>query len=298
MKKNMSRVVFVLSLVTGLMASTAFAELGLQKIAANKGAEAVGSAVLAAVQAVYTNNTDPAVIQTKLQAILSEAQATGNKPAIFAAIQSVMQGASAQGAAAVGAAAQTAVAVVYAANSAPAVTQSQLSAILSGASSRGTAPANLNVAIVSVMQGATAQGTAAVGAAAQTAASVVWAGNATPAVTQYQLSLIVSTASSGGNADALRGAIVGVLVAGGTQNITLSTAAIYAGTPSNLQPTANDTVAKATPLVTNPAPTPPSAPVNAGTQPVIPGAPPSADSNSGNPLPPDNPPVDNPATPV
>jgi hypothetical protein len=273
MKKNMSSLISVL-IVVGFLASTASAELGLNQIAAEQGSAAVGQAVLAAVQAVYANNTDPAVIQTMLRTIMNEAQATGNQTAIFNAFQAVMQGAAGQGATAASQAAQTAVSVVYAANNTPEATQTQLSAILSGASSGGTPPAILNVTIQAVMQGAAGQGSTAVGQAAQTAATVVYAVNSTPDVTQNHLSVIISSAAAGGDAAALSGAVVGVLTAGGTPNIGIATAAINnTVVPPNLQQVVTDTVIQTTPLVTDPTPTPPPTPETPTTPPPTPETP-------------------------
>lgn len=67
--------------------SSAFADLGLAQLAAGP---AVGQAVLTAAKAVYAENTDPAVIQQQLVAILNEAAATGNESSIRYALVAVM----------------------------------------------------------------------------------------------------------------------------------------------------------------------------------------------------------------
>jgi hypothetical protein len=91
MKKHTSYFLVVLAVVCGLLVSSAFADLGLSKLAAgSQGAPAVGQAVLTAAKAVYANNTDPAVIQQQLIAILNEAVATGNESAIRYAIVAMM----------------------------------------------------------------------------------------------------------------------------------------------------------------------------------------------------------------
>ncbi|NOU36883.1 MAG: hypothetical protein HOO88_08960 [Kiritimatiellaceae bacterium] len=91
MKRNATSLFFALIAVIGLLTSSAFADLGLQALAAgSQGAPAVGQAVLTAARAVYANNTDPAVIQQQLIAILNEAAATGNESAIRYAIVAVM----------------------------------------------------------------------------------------------------------------------------------------------------------------------------------------------------------------
>ena len=91
MRKNASRLFFVLVTISGLLTSPVFADLGLAQLAAQpQGAQAVGQAVLTAAKAVYANNTDPAVIQSQLSAILNEAAATGNETAIRYAIVAVL----------------------------------------------------------------------------------------------------------------------------------------------------------------------------------------------------------------
>lgn len=91
MKRNSASLFFTLIAVIGLLTSSAFADLGLQALAAGpQGAPAVGQAVLTAARAVYANNTDPAVIQQKLISILNEAAATGNAAAVRYAIVAVM----------------------------------------------------------------------------------------------------------------------------------------------------------------------------------------------------------------
>jgi hypothetical protein len=91
MRKTGYRLFFVLVAVTGLFLSPVFADLGLAQLAAGpQGAPAVGQAVLTAAKAVYANNTDPAIIQQQLIAILNEAAATGNEPAVRYAIVAVM----------------------------------------------------------------------------------------------------------------------------------------------------------------------------------------------------------------
>jgi hypothetical protein len=92
MRKITFRLFFALITVTGLLTSPALADLGLKQIAAEQGAPAVGQAVLAAVQAVYANNTDPAIIQSQLVAILNEVAATANENAVRYAIVAVMMG--------------------------------------------------------------------------------------------------------------------------------------------------------------------------------------------------------------
>jgi hypothetical protein len=90
MKKNMSSLFVVLAGVV-FMGSLVFADLGLAGIVAgSQGAPAVGQAVLAAAKAVYANNTDPAVVEQQLIAILNEAVATGNESAIRYALVAVM----------------------------------------------------------------------------------------------------------------------------------------------------------------------------------------------------------------
>jgi uncharacterized membrane protein YgcG len=91
MKRNSASLFYVLIAVIGLLTSSAFADLGLQALVAGpQGAPAVGQAVLTAARAVYANNTDPAVIQQQLIAILNEAAATGNAAAVRYAIVAVM----------------------------------------------------------------------------------------------------------------------------------------------------------------------------------------------------------------
>lgn len=53
-------------------------------------AVAVGQAVLAAAQAVYSENTDPEVIKAKLIEILNEVVATGNEQSVRYAIVAIM----------------------------------------------------------------------------------------------------------------------------------------------------------------------------------------------------------------
>jgi hypothetical protein len=90
MKKNMTRFSAVFTAVFGLMFSTVFADLGLQQVATDQGVSAVGQAVLTAAQAVYENNTDPAVIQQQLIAMINEAVATGNEEAVRYALVAVL----------------------------------------------------------------------------------------------------------------------------------------------------------------------------------------------------------------
>ena len=90
MKKIRVRLFFVLIAFTCFLVSSAQANLGLQQIVTEQGAPAVGPAVLTAARAVYANNTDQAVIQQQLIAILNEAAATGNEQAIRYAIVAVM----------------------------------------------------------------------------------------------------------------------------------------------------------------------------------------------------------------
>jgi len=90
MKMNKGRCVFILLATAVLLSRVAVADLGLAQIASEQGAQAVGEAVLAAAQAVYAENTDPAVIQAKLIEILDEAAATGNEEAARYAIVAVM----------------------------------------------------------------------------------------------------------------------------------------------------------------------------------------------------------------
>jgi hypothetical protein len=90
MKKNTSSFSAVLLAVAALLASPAFADLGLSQLAATQGAPAVGQAVLTAAQAVYANQTDPAVIGPQLISILNEAAATGNEQAVRYALVAVM----------------------------------------------------------------------------------------------------------------------------------------------------------------------------------------------------------------
>jgi hypothetical protein len=91
MKKNKFRFSVILAAVCGLLTLPVFADLGLAQLAAGpQGGPAVGQAVLAAAKAVYANNTDPALIQQQLIAILNEAAATGNEQAIRYAIVAVM----------------------------------------------------------------------------------------------------------------------------------------------------------------------------------------------------------------
>lgn len=90
MKNVRFRLFSVFIAVAGLMTSPLMADLGLRQIAAEKGASAVGQAVLAAVRAVYAANTDPAVIQSQLVVILNEAAATGNDQAVRYSIVAVM----------------------------------------------------------------------------------------------------------------------------------------------------------------------------------------------------------------
>jgi hypothetical protein len=90
MKKHVAFFAVILVAAFGLL-SPAFADLGLAQLAAgSQGGPAVGQAVLIAAKAVYANNTDPAVIQQQLIAILNEAVATGNESAIRYAIVAVM----------------------------------------------------------------------------------------------------------------------------------------------------------------------------------------------------------------
>jgi len=90
MKTVKFRLLVVLIAISGFMISPVLADLGLQQLAAAQGAPAVGQAVLTAAKAVYANNTDPAVIQQQLIAILNEASATGNEQAVRYAIVAVM----------------------------------------------------------------------------------------------------------------------------------------------------------------------------------------------------------------
>lgn len=92
MRKITFRLFFALIAATGLLTSPALADLGLKQIAAGQGAPAVGQAVLKAVQAVYANNTDLAIIQSQLVSILNEAAAIGDENAIRYAIVAVMMG--------------------------------------------------------------------------------------------------------------------------------------------------------------------------------------------------------------
>lgn len=92
MRKITFRLFFALIAATGLLTSPALADLGLKQIAAGQGAPAVGQAVLKAVQAVYANNTDLAIIQSQLVSILNEVAATGDENAIRYAIVAVMMG--------------------------------------------------------------------------------------------------------------------------------------------------------------------------------------------------------------
>ena len=97
MRKNMSRLLFVFVVVTGLLTSPVFADLGLAQMATQpQGASAVGHAVLAAAKTIYANNTDPAVIQSLLTPILNEAVATRNELAIRYAIVGVLMAGGAE----------------------------------------------------------------------------------------------------------------------------------------------------------------------------------------------------------
>jgi hypothetical protein len=90
MKKKSACLLLGIASVLGLLTAPVFADLGLAQIAATQGAPAVGQAVLTAAQAVYANNTDPAVIESQLIAILNEAVATGDERVVRYAIVAVM----------------------------------------------------------------------------------------------------------------------------------------------------------------------------------------------------------------
>jgi hypothetical protein len=92
MKKNVLCLFSGLFLAVGLLASPALADLGLAQIMTDQGAPAVGQTVLVAAQTAYAGNTDPAVIQNQLIAMLNEAGATANEQAVRYTIVAVMVG--------------------------------------------------------------------------------------------------------------------------------------------------------------------------------------------------------------
>lgn len=76
------------------------------------------------------------------------------------------------------------------------------------------------------LQQLAAQGAPAVGQAVLTAAKAVYANNTDPVVIQNQLIAILNEAAATGNEQAIRYAIVAVMLAGGVENIELSKTAI------------------------------------------------------------------------
>lgn len=90
MKKNVTRLLIVLTALSGFFVSSAIAEMGLQQIIADKGAADVGQAVLTEVKALYAETTDSGVIQNKLIAILNEAAATGDPQIVRYTLIAVM----------------------------------------------------------------------------------------------------------------------------------------------------------------------------------------------------------------
>jgi hypothetical protein len=86
--KNTFQAFLVLVAVVGFIATPVHADLGLAQIVANKGAPAVGEAVLAAAQTIYAG--DAKLIKSKLIALVDEAVATKNEAAVRYAIVAVM----------------------------------------------------------------------------------------------------------------------------------------------------------------------------------------------------------------
>lgn len=96
MKRSVSRVLCIFAIGGLFSMPQAFAELGLKQIAASQGAVAVGSAVLAAVKAIYAQTTDPAEVQRQLVAVLNEAAATADEGAMRYTMVAVMMAGGAE----------------------------------------------------------------------------------------------------------------------------------------------------------------------------------------------------------
>lgn len=94
MKRSTSRLFFALAAIGCLCVSPSWADLGLRQVLADRGAPAVGQAVLVAARSVYADGASGTLnseaVKNKLIAILNEAVATGNEQAIRYAIVAVM----------------------------------------------------------------------------------------------------------------------------------------------------------------------------------------------------------------
>ncbi len=94
MKKNMSRLGFMLIAVVGCLTGSARADLGLSQIFSDQGALAVGQAVLTAAKSIYAEGTTGApkqdAVLDQLIPILNEAAATGNEQAVRYTIVAIM----------------------------------------------------------------------------------------------------------------------------------------------------------------------------------------------------------------
>ena len=90
MRRRTAHFILAIGLLTGLVASPALAELGLQQIFSMQGLTQVGLAVKAAVEAIYASTDDPEEISSQITAILDEAALTGNPDIVSYTIVAVM----------------------------------------------------------------------------------------------------------------------------------------------------------------------------------------------------------------
>ena len=90
MRKNIVYLFCGLFLFAGLLASSAWADLGLAQTLSDQGLQAVGAAVKTAAEAIYAGTDDPVEIKSQLIALLNEAEATGDEDAMRYAIVAVM----------------------------------------------------------------------------------------------------------------------------------------------------------------------------------------------------------------
>ena len=90
MKKNIARKMMTVGVLSVLLGLSVHAELGLAQILSTEGTKAVGFAVKAAAEAIYSSSDDPEVIQGQLTDLLNEAVATGDEQAVRYTIVAVM----------------------------------------------------------------------------------------------------------------------------------------------------------------------------------------------------------------
>ncbi|MBL7017232.1 MAG: hypothetical protein ISR84_06720 [Kiritimatiellales bacterium] len=90
MRRSVAHLILATCLLTGLVASPAWADIGLLQIFSTQGLTQVGLAVKAAVEGIYGSTEDPEEISSQITAILDEAALTGNPDIVSYTIVAVI----------------------------------------------------------------------------------------------------------------------------------------------------------------------------------------------------------------